>query len=209
MGLSSFLRFSRGIVITLLVYTITAGSGFGDAAQSEFAVRTVAAARDQIGTTVIYDPSYQSLAYPGGDIDRSRGVCSDVVIRALRDAHDIDLQKLVHLDMEKNFPAYPGAWGLTRPDKNIDHRRVLNLRRYFERKGVSLPLSTDPIAYRPGDIVSWNLGGGLTHIGVIAEAFSVTGAPLVIHNIGYGTKREDILFAFEITGHFRPAIKSW
>ncbi|MCP5087436.1 MAG: DUF1287 domain-containing protein [Rhodobacteraceae bacterium] len=202
-------RFHEGIFATIVGFFLFTVAASGQAQQPDFATLTVSASRAQIGVTLHYDPAYRSLAYPGGDIDRSRGVCSDVIIRALRDAHVIDLQQLVHRDMKANFSAYPTRWGLTRTDRNIDHRRVLNLRRYFERAGISLPLTSDPTAYQPGDIVSWNLGGGLTHIGVVAEARSPSGTPLIIHNIGYGTKRDDILFTFEITGHFRPGLKSW
>ncbi|MCP5072342.1 MAG: DUF1287 domain-containing protein [Rhodobacteraceae bacterium] len=209
MGWFGKLRAVNGIFTTFTVFFLSTSCALADTHTAEFASRTVAAARSQIGVTVHYDPAYRSLAYPGGDIERSRGVCSDVVIRALRDAHSVDLQALVHRDMKANFSAYPKTWGLSRPDRNIDHRRVLNLRRYFERAGISLPLTSDPAAYLPGDIVSWNLGGGLTHIGVVAEAQSTTGTPLIIHNIGYGTKHDNILFSFEITGHFRPDLKSW
>jgi len=173
------------------------------------AKQTVAAARAQIGVTLIYDPAYIGLSYPNGDLDRKRGVCSDVVIRALRDAQKIDLQQLVHQDMKRNFAAYPTRWGLKRTDKNIDHRRVLNLRRFFTRKGIALPISSNIETYRPGDIVSWDLGGALTHIGVVAEQLSPDGTPLIIHNIGRGAERNDILFKYEITGHFRPSLKNW
>ena len=162
----------------------------------------VNAARSQVGVTVIYDPAYVGLDFPMGDVDISRGVCSDVVIRALRVAADMDLQQLVHGDMKQAFHAYPTTWGLKRPDKNIDHRRVLNLRRYFERHHQALEISDDPTAYLPGDIVSWLLPGNLTHIGVISDR-KWAGVPLVIHNIGAGTQEEDILFRFEITGHYR------
>ena len=174
-------------------------------AQSDtsFATALVAAARAQIGITTQYDPAYVRLSYPMGDVDRTKGVCTDVVIRALRDAHNIDLQARVHRDMAADFGAYPNNWGLTRPDKNIDHRRVPNLRRYFTRRGHSLPVGTNPQTYRPGDVVTWRLPGNLTHIGIVAEATAPDGTPLIIHNIGQGARRENILFAFEITGHYR------
>ncbi|MGB0798036.1 MAG: DUF1287 domain-containing protein [Planktomarina sp.] len=165
----------------------------------------VAAARMQVGQTVIYDPAYVGLAFPGGDVDRRRGVCSDVVIRALRDAHGFDLQLQVNTDMKQNFAAYPANWGLTRPDKNIDHRRVHNLRRFFERRGEDIRVSDNGANYQPGDIVSWRLPGNLTHIGVVSDRLQGT-TPLIIHNIGAGTQEEDILFMFEITGHFRSKL---
>ena len=168
-----------------------------------FAVQTVTAASSQIGVTTGYDPAYVSLSYPQGDLPRRTGVCTDVVIRALRDAHGIDLQERVHRDMKANFASYPKNWGLKRPDTNIDHRRVPNLRRYFERQGASLPVSSDLSTYSAGDIVSWNLPGNLTHIGIVSNTRTADGTPLIIHNIGQGAREENILFAFEITGHYR------
>ena len=168
--------------------------------------RIVRAAESQIGITTTYDPSYQQLDYPNGDIDRSGGVCTDVVIRAFRDAFGYDLQQAVHKDMKAHFSAYPKNWGLNSTDRNIDHRRVLNLRRFFERQGIDLPVATDAAGYLPRDVVSWDLGGGLTHIGVVSDALTSNGIPLIIHNIGSGTKQEDILFQYSITGHFRPAL---
>ncbi len=172
----------------------------------EFASPVVASARAQIGVTTIYDGAYVGLDYPMGDLDRSRGVCSDVVIRALRDAHNIDLQVETHRDMKANFAAYPTIWGLRSTDRNIDHRRVLNLRVLFERHATSLPISTTPDAYLPGDIVTWMLPGNLPHMGIVSDQRDATGTrPLIIHNIGRGTQEEDMLYAYEITGHYRIA----
>ena len=169
----------------------------------EFASKLVNAASSQIGVTVHYDPAYVRLAYPDGDIPRSKGVCTDVIIRALRDAHDIDLQQRVHQDMKSNFRSYPQQWGLKRADSNIDHRRVPNLRRYFERRGHEVPVTRNPSDYLEGDIVTWNLPGNLTHIGIVSANRLADGTPTIIHNIGQGTRDEDILFAYEITGHYR------
>jgi len=159
-------------------------------------------AEQQIGVTVQYDPSYASLKYPGGDVPLSRGVCTDVVIRALR-CQGVDLQKLIHEDMAKNFAAYPNKWGLARPDPNIDHRRVENIRRFLTRTRKALPLSTRPADYKAGDIVTWKLKSGRPHIGVVSDKKDPSGRPLIIHNIGRGTRLEDVLFAAPITGHFR------
>lgn len=154
------------------------------------------AAADQVGVTVIYDPSYVGLDFPGGDVPRDRGVCTDVVIRALRDAHAIDLQLAVNRDMKGAFSAYPMIWGLSTTDRNIDHRRVPNLETLLRRIGAAKEPSDDPDDFAPGDIVSWRLAGsGLPHIGIIADARSADGArPLVTHNIGWGARTEDILF---------------
>jgi len=162
-------------------------------------------ARAQIGVTVRYDPSYAKLDYPMGDVPRDRGVCSDVLVRAYRDAFGLDLQVAVHRDMTAHFREYPTYWGLKRPDRNIDHRRVLNLQVFFTRHGEKLAVTDDPDDYRPGDIVSQAVGPDrLPHIGIVAYQRTRDGKrPLVIHNIGAGTRIEDILFEHPITGHYR------
>ncbi|XZG70001.1 DUF1287 domain-containing protein [Chitinibacteraceae bacterium HSL-7] len=160
-------------------------------------------ARAQVGVTVHYDPAYVRLAYPGGDVPQTTGVCSDVVIRALRGV-GLDLQQAVHQDMSAHFGAYPRNWGLSRPDRNIDHRRVPNLAVWFSRQGWSLPVSRDARAYQAGDIVAWALPDGRPHVGVVSERRTSSGMPLIIHNIGHGAREEDVLFQFTITGVYRP-----
>ncbi len=166
----------------------------------------VAAARAQIGVVRRYDPAYVRLDYPGGDVAADRGVCTDVVIRALR-TQGLDLQRAVHEDMRANFERYPRAWGARATDRSIDHRRVPNLRRWFERQGWSLPVSPSPQDYRPGDLVTWDLGRGQTHIGIVSDRRSGDRRrPLILHNIARGTQEEDVLFAYAITGRYRPAL---
>ncbi len=163
----------------------------------------VLAARGQIGKTIIYDPSYRSIDYPNGDIPIDRGVCTDVLIRALRVAYNYDLQQFIHEDMKRNFLKYPQIWGLKHPDKNIDHRRVPNLQAFFERKGWSLPLSNQPSQFKTGDLVTCIVPANLPHIMIVSDRRSNDNIPLVIHNIGNGTQEEDRLFEFELTGHYR------
>lgn len=165
--------------------------------------RLTAAARQQVGVTLTYDPAYVPLAFPGGDIPRDRGVDTDVVIRALRDGWGVDLQLAVNRDMQADFAAYPAFWGLERPDRNIDHRRVPNLQTLFSRIGAEVPLTEGPAPYLPGDIVTWMLPGRLNHIGIVSDQRSADGTPLILHNIGAGAKEEDILFAYPMTGHYR------
>ncbi|WP_137111762.1 DUF1287 domain-containing protein [Rhodobacter sp. SY28-1] len=165
--------------------------------------RLTEAARDQVGVTVTYDPAYVSLDFPGGDLPRDRGVCTDVVIRALRDGWGIDLQLAVNRDMKANFAAYPPLWGLSRTDRNIDHRRVPNLQTLFSRVGAEQPLDELPAPFLPGDIVTWKLPGNLDHIGIVSDQRSADGTPLILHNIGRGAQEEDILFAYPMTGHYR------
>ena len=153
---------------------------------------------------VRYSPGYVSIPYPNGDVPAETGVCTDVVIRAFR-LIEIDLQKEVHEDMVANFEAYPQNWGMSSTDKNIDHRRVPNLMTYFERQGWSEPITNNKEDYLPGDIVAWNLGNGLTHIGIVTSKKNNSGGYLVIHNIGGGQVIEDVLFSYSIIGHYRRA----
>jgi uncharacterized protein YijF (DUF1287 family) len=165
--------------------------------------QVVEAGIEQTNYTFSYDPSYVKLDYPGGDVPLDTGVCSDVIVRAFRKG-GIDLQQLLHEDMKRNFSAYPGKWGLARPDSNIDHRRVPNLMTYFERKGKALAISTNSQDYLPGDVVTWDLGGGVTHIGLVTNILSErTQNYLMVHNIGAGARIEDVLLSWQITGHYR------
>lgn len=164
----------------------------------------VDAARKQIGVTVVYDSGYRRIPYPNGDVPPERGVCTDVLVRAYRQL-GVDLQVRVHEDMSAAWRVYPKNWGLSRPDSNIDHRRVPNLATFFSRKGRSLPVSRDPGAYAAGDIVTWRLPSGVPHIGIVSDRRTPAGVPLVVHNIGSGTQEEDMLFLFTITGHYRYA----
>jgi uncharacterized protein YijF (DUF1287 family) len=164
----------------------------------------VEAARKQIGVTVSYDSGYHRIEYPNGDVPMDRGVCTDVVVRAYRQL-GIDLQVKVHEDMAAAWRAYPKNWGLSRPDSNIDHRRVPNLAAFFSRKGDKLQVVSDPKAYAPGDVVTWRLPSGVPHVGIVSDRRTRAGVPLVIHNIGSGTMEEDSLFLFTLTGHYRYA----
>ena len=173
----------------------------------ELAKKLAGAARSQIGVTTLYDPAYVKLPYPAGDVPEDRGVCTDVVIRAFRNmgAMGLDLQKLVHEDMARAFSKYPQQWGLRSPDANIDHRRVPNLMRFFERAGKKLAVTKNAADYRPGDIVSCIIPGNLAHIMLVCDTHSPDDPKRfqIIHNIGAGTRMEDRLFDFEITGHYR------
>ncbi len=170
-------------------------------------------ARTQIGVTLRYDPSYRKLAYPMGDVPMHSGVCTDVVIRALR-GQNMDLQALVHTDMRANFAEYPKIWGLKRVDQNIDHRRVPNLQRYFTRQKWQLKLPNDPKAgkldaWLPGDLITWMLPGNLPHIGIVSNRFNGSGERrLVIHNVGLGTQEEDVIDEWKVTGHYRVIKKA-
>jgi uncharacterized protein YijF (DUF1287 family) len=165
--------------------------------------KLVDAAVAQAAVTTGYDPAYASIAYPNGDVPINTGVCSDVVIRAFRKI-GVDLQKEVHEDMSQAFDKYPQRWGLRAPDSNIDHRRVPNLMTYFNRHGKSLPITDEPDDYLPGDIVAWDLGGGTYHIGMVTNMLSETEREcLIVHNIGGGTRVEDVLLNWPIKGHYR------
>lgn len=190
----------RQILITFLL--ILAASLCGQSGEDLFGERLASAALLLTGQEVAYDPAYYVINYPNGDVPDNRGVCTDVVIRAYR-LLGIDLQREVHEDMVAHFELYPANWGLSRPDSNIDHRRVPNLMRYFERFGTVKTITNSAADYLPGDIVCWNLGGAVTHIGIIITNRSADGSrPLVVHNIGSGQVEEDCLFDFRIIGHY-------
>lgn len=168
----------------------------------DFFYRLAYSAEDIVDPNIIYDGSYQQIAYPGGDVSPKRGVCADVLIRAYRQ-QDIDLQQLLHEDMLESFSAYPQNWHLKRPDANIDHRRVLNLAAFFKRHGSTLPVTENAADYQPGDIVCWSVSE-LPHIGIVSSCRNSGDSRYqIVHNIGAGQVMEDVLFAFKITGHYR------
>jgi uncharacterized protein len=170
-----------------------------------FLQKLVAAAIERTHHAGRYDPSYVRIPYPGGDVPENTGVCTDEIIRAYRTL-GVDLQKQVHEDMVENFTAYPHNWKWlsARPDSNIDHRRVPNLMVFFRRKGQSLPVSQRIDDYSPGDLVTWDLGGNVPHIGIVVDRKnSQTGRYMIVHNIGGGPQMEDVLFNWKITGHYR------
>ena len=184
------------LTLVLLVVLITPSA-------AEFVDDLVLAAKERTRHKVVYDGRYVRLDYPNGDVDKNKGVCTDVIIRAYRTV-GIDLQVEVHQDMKANFDLYPKIWGLTQPDPNIDHRRVPNLQVFFRRKGRQLPVGDRAEDFRPGDLVTWMLPGNLPHIGIVVDRKSWNRKRyLIVHNIGRGPKMEDALFEFPITGHFR------
>jgi len=172
--------------------------------RAAFTQRLVAAAVERTHHVVHYNSAYVRIAYPGGDVPADTGVCTDEIIRIYR-AVGIDLQKEVHEDMQANFWSYPNhaRWMLFHTDTNIDHRRVPNLMVFFRRKGEELPATTHSADYAPGDLVTWDLGGNVPHIGMVVEKKSATGRYMIVHNIGQGPKMEDVLFRWKITGHYR------
>jgi uncharacterized protein YijF (DUF1287 family) len=201
------------MLVAVLAPWMAAAQANGDAAarRAEFRVRLAAAAIERTHHTVRYTPAYVKIPYPGGDVPAGTGVCSDEVIRAYR-ALGIDLQQEVHKDMKDNFAAYPGKlkWLTRRADSNIDHRRVPNLMTFFARKGEVLAVTKRAEDYQPGELVTWDLGGNVPHIGMLVDQKAAGGRYLIVHNIGQGPKMEDVLFNWKITGHYRyygPAAK--
>lgn len=190
----------KRFVSSVSLFCILMQAGFS---QSFSFSRFADSALTLIHQRVQYDPAYFSIPYPNGDVPANKGVCTDVVIRAYRKM-GIDLQKEVHEDMSRHFNLYPKIWGLSKPDKNIDHRRVPNLMTFFSRHGTVKSISSHAKDYSPGDIVCWNLGGAITHIGIVSKKKSADGLrPLIIHNIGAGQVLEDCLFIYKIIGHYR------
>ena len=159
------------------------------------------AAHEQTKHLVLYDSGYTRIPYPNGDVAPGKGVCADVIVRAYR-AIGIDLQRLVHEDMTAHFELYPKKWGLKAPDSNIDHRRVPNLRVFLTRHGQSLPVSQDPAAWKPGDLITNQPSG--PHIAIVSDRMAPgTDRPMVIQNIGWGVREDDQLLSYPITGHYR------
>jgi uncharacterized protein len=191
-------------VAAMTVVAATAGTQSRPAApRPTFTRDLIRAAVAQTASRVTYDGSYRRIGYPGGDVPPHIGVCTDLVVRAYR-AVGVDLQVRVHEDMTAAFASYPRAWNLSRPDSNIDHRRVPNLQTYFRRRGAQQPVTDDAAAYLAGDLVTWMLPGNVPHIGLVTDQRSPDGQrPLMAHNIGRGPEIEDMLFAFPVTGHYR------
>lgn len=197
-GVTRLLNFS--LLLACIVLPVPALLSQTDS-QHDFLQRLSAAAIERTRHTVRYDPGYVAISYPGGDVPADAGVCSDEVIRSYR-ALGIDLQKEVHEDIRKHFSAYPP--GPRTLDKNIAHRRVANLMVFFARNGVPLPVTDRARDYSPGDLVTWDLGNGLNHIGIVVDEKSPSsGRYMIVHNIGEGPKMEDVLFSWKITGHYR------
>lgn len=195
----------RRVILGAAGGLILAQAGRAGADTPLFSERIAAGAEAQVGVTTLYDPSYVRLAYPMGDVPADRGVCTDVVVRAFRTA-GVDLQAEVHRDMAAHFRRYPRDWGLARPDRNIDHRRVPNLETFFRRRGAAREISTKAEDYLRGDVVSWRLyRGGTPHIAIVTQGGGEgeRGAPILVHNIGAGARAEAVLFDWPITGWFR------
>lgn len=188
------------IFVNIFFYILTISTAVG---QTSFYDRLADSTLTLTKQRVQYDPAYFRIDYPNGDVPANKGVCTDVVIRAYRKM-GIDLQKEVHEDMKANFSKYPRNWGLSKPDRNIDHRRVPNLMTFFSRHGTVKKKSENPNDYQPGDIVCWNLGGGTTHIGIVVKQKSRDGQRhLIVHNIGAGQVLADCMFSYTIIGHYR------
>src|SRR5215510_2543271 len=186
-----------------LASTVTLAHAQAAAWPQDGVTKVIAAAVAQTRQPVRYDGAYRRIPYPMGDVPVDTGVCTDVVIRAYR-AVGVDLQQRVHEDMRAAFAAYPKAWGLARPDPNIDHRRVPNLQTFFRRRGAALAVTREATGYEAGDVVTWMLPGNLPHVGLVIDRRSPDGRrPLVVHNIGRGPEIEDVLFAYPVTGHYR------
>ena len=193
------------LALLFLSNTFLPGQTTSVTSQQQFLTKLVAAAIERTHHSVRYDPAYVRIPYPNGDVPADTGVCTDEIIRAYR-AVGVDLQKEVHEDMLHNFSAYPNQrrWLLGHTDTNIDHRRVPNLMTFFSRKGERLSLSTKAKDYSPGDLVTWDLGGNVPHIGIVVNRRSPqSGRYMIVHNIGRGPQMEDVLFSWRITGHYR------
>ena len=198
-------RWSLALAVLVVISLLSAVSQTKLSSRDGFMRGFVAAAVERTHHSVRYVSAYVRIPYPGGDVPGDTGVCTDEIIRSYR-AVGVDLQKEIHEDMLQNFASYPNRtrWLLVHPDSNIDHRRVPNLMVFFARKGEALPITSRPEDYSPGDLVTWDLGRGVPHIGIVIDQKSRwSGQHLIVHNIGEGPKMEDVLFSWRITGHYR------
>ncbi|PHS22975.1 MAG: DUF1287 domain-containing protein [Robiginitomaculum sp.] len=169
---------------------------------STFGEKLARAAQERTKSNVRYDGRYQSIGYPGGDVPAGQGVCTDVVIRSYRTL-GIDLQQLVHEDMTASFSAYPGIWGLSRPDSNIDHRRVPNLNTYFTRQGANVMRHGKAVEYKTGDVLTWMLPHNLPHTGIVVATAMDRQGVQIVHNIGMGPQQTYMPANWTLTGQFR------
>jgi uncharacterized protein YijF (DUF1287 family) len=183
-------------IILILVVSLLTVNMFG---QFKIAVE----AERLVNPNIIYDSSYVKIPYPNGDIPANRGCCTDLIIRVLY-VIGFNLQEMVHEDMVANFDIYPQIYGMKSPDTNIDHRRVPNLMKYFERKIANLPITDNPKDYEPGDIIAWDLGNGNLHMGIVSHTNSKENKDryMIVHNICCGQVMEDRLFEWKIIGHY-------
>lgn len=196
------MKYSLIVLITMLISSIVCcQQKYTSEAPKNFSDTLAYSALSIVDPSIIYDPGYYIIDYPNGDVEKGTGVCTDVVIRTFR-KQGIDLQQLVHEDMKKNFSRYPKNWGLKNPDKNIDHRRVPNLMTFFSRFGKLKKISNNKDDFSPGDIITWDLGNGILHIGMVSPNKTSKGVLLVVHNIGSGQVEENILFNWRMVGHY-------
>ena len=200
-----FQRLGLALPLVACALVFPQGSRPTSREHEQFLKKLSDAAIERTHHMVRYDGAYMRIPYPNGDVPQDTGVCTDEVIRAYR-AVGVDLQKEVHEDMQRNFSAYPNQrrWLLAHTDTNIDHRRVPNLMVFFAREGEVLPATVRSADYLPGDLVTWDLGGGVGHIGIVVDRRDPqSGRYLVVHNIGRGPRMEDVLLNWKITGHYR------
>jgi uncharacterized protein YijF (DUF1287 family) len=189
----------KAVSLILLVFLIVSNSFCQVSFYEKLSDSALELTKDQVQ----YDPAYFVIGYPNGDVPKNKGVCTDVIIRAYRKI-GIDLQKEVHEDMSAHFDLYPGNWGLSQPDKNIDHRRVPNLMVFFSRYGIVKPITANAKDYVPGDLICWDLGDNITHIGIVVNRKSSDEKRyLIVHNIGSGQNLADCLFDYKIIGHYQ------
>jgi uncharacterized protein YijF (DUF1287 family) len=154
----------------------------------------------------VYGGGYMMIDFPGGDVPRDMGVCTDVIIRAARNA-GLDLQSELQREIRRAPRAFPMV---RRPNAHIDHRRVKTLVPYFERRWdrrrAALDDPEDPL--RPGDVVFMDTfpnKSGPDHVGIVSDRMGESGLPLVINSWtdGYRASEMDLLGFVPVTHRFR------
>lgn len=161
--------------------------------------KIVSGALRQADEQAVYDASYRNIPYPGGDVPRTQGACTDVVIRAFRDG-GIDLQRLIFVDAKRRPGDYPNQQG--KLDPNILHRRVKNMVVFFNALKTAKSTELAESNWKPGDIVVWRVYGSQLHVGICSNLRNDQGLPYVVHNIQYCAE-QDVLTAWPIVAHFR------
>ncbi len=177
--------------------------------ESQFAGLILEGARREAAKATPYIMEYQTIKYPGGDVPGDTGVCTDLIIRAFRNA-GVDLQKLLHEDRREHPEAYPiQIWDYKQPDPNIDHRRCQNLVVWFNRHAKSLATAMDSSSlgeWKAGDVVFYiqPKASHPWHVAIVSDKHDRDGVPFVIDSYPPRTSESHRLDEWApIQRHFR------
>lgn len=172
-----------------------------------------AACYNRVDSSIVYDPSYRTIGYPMGDVPANVGVCTDAVIRVLRDCH-IDLQEKMNIAIKSDNRDNGGRrYHIKKPNTSIDHRRVWNLKKMFDNwagytgEGTCCSFIVHGIPtegmygegfYPPGTMVIYEMWPGQGHIGIVIDSEQ----NLIFHQVGYGQVIDASLHSWKIVGAY-------